>query len=159
MLLGACGADEKTLVTDEKTPVIAEGQTLIQVSTDGDFAVNLQTVLITAEPGNTILIPKGTYKLTDGLSLDVEGVTLRGAGEGKTILDFSGQIGSGEGLLVTSANVTLSDFTIRDTAGDGIKSKGADGIIYKDLTVEWTGEPERRTTALTACIPSRLKMF
>jgi len=133
LLLGACGGKE--------TPKMDNG-TIIEVSTEGNLAENLQIALIMAEAGSTVAIPAGTYKFIDGLSLDVEGVTLRGAGEGETILDFSGQTGSGEGLLVTSANVTLSDFTIRDTTGDGIKSKGADGIIYKDLTVEWTGEPD-----------------
>ncbi len=48
---------------------------------------------------------------------------------------------------MTSNNVTLTGFTIRDTVGDGIKSKGADGIIYRDLTVEWTGEPDEENGA------------
>ena len=52
-----------------------------------------------------------------------------------------GQKGAGEGLLVTSDGVTLTGFTMQDTKGDGIKSKGADNIVYKDLKVEWTGGP------------------
>ena len=112
------------------------------VSAEGDFATNLQTALIEARSGDTIRLPEGVFNLTTGLSLDVDGVTLLGAGQDKTILDFAGQTGAGEGLLVTSDNVTLMAFGIRDTKGDGIKSKGADGITYRDLTVDWSGEPD-----------------
>ncbi|MEM6652955.1 MAG: parallel beta-helix domain-containing protein, partial [Pseudomonadota bacterium] len=55
---------------------------------------------------------------------------------------FSGQTGAGEGLLITSDDVIIEGMTIRDTKGDGIKSKGADRIIYRDLTVEWTSGPD-----------------
>jgi parallel beta-helix repeat protein len=87
----------------------------------------------------------GRFVLTDGLSLDVEGVTLRGAGmdgESASVLDFTGQQGAGEGLLVTSDNVTLRDFAVENPKGDGIKSKGADNIIYSGIRVTWTGGPK-----------------
>ena len=94
------------------------------VSAEGDFATNLQTALIEAVSGSTVELPVGHFQLETGLSLDVNGITLIGAGSDKTILDFSGQTGAGEGLLVTSDDVTLAEFSIRDTQGDGIKSKG-----------------------------------
>jgi parallel beta-helix repeat protein len=102
---------------------------------------DLQKRLIEAKPGDTIQLAAGTFDFTDGLSLDVDNVSVIGAGQGQTILSFKGQTGAGEGLLVTSSGVTLSDFTMQDSKGDGIKSKGADNITYKDLTVEWTGGP------------------
>ena len=102
-------------------------------------ADTLQAMLIGVEEGGLVELPEGTIQLVDGLSLDVGSVTLRGAGQDKTILDFSGQTGAGEGLLVTSDDVIIEGFTIRDTKGDGIKSKGADRITYRDLTIEWTG--------------------
>jgi parallel beta-helix repeat protein len=115
---------------------------IIQVSTEGDFTENLQLALIEAKPGETIIMPEGTFAFTTGLSLDVDGVTLKGAGQDKTLLDFAGQTGAGEGLLVTADDVVLSDFSIRDTKGDGIKSKGSDRITYQYITVEWSGEPD-----------------
>lgn len=117
------------------------------VSVEGNFGENLQAALIAAQPGDTIVLPEGVFQLTDGLSLDVEGVTVRGAGQDKTILDFSGQEGAGEGLLVTSDDVLLMDFAVRNTKGDGIKSKGADRIIYRYLTVEWSGGPDETNGA------------
>ena len=58
------------------------------------------------------------------------------------MLDFSGQQGAGEGLLVTSDDVILRDFAVENSKGDGIKSKGADRIVYHKLRVEWTGGPK-----------------
>ena len=100
---------------------------------------DLQKRLIEAKPGDVIEVGAGKFEFTDGLSLDVDKVTIKGAGQDKTIFSFKGQTGSGEGLLVTSKGVTLTDFSVQDTKGDGVKSKGADNIIYKNVTVEWTG--------------------
>jgi parallel beta-helix repeat protein len=129
------------------SPPAADPGAPAALSAEGDFGATLQAALISAKPGDTIQMPEGTFSLIDSLSLDVEGVTLRGAGEGKTVLDFAQQAGAGEGLLVTSDGVTLTDFTVRDTKGDGIKSKGADRIIYRFVTVEWSGEPEETNGA------------
>mgnify|MGYP006402104643 CR=1 FL=1 len=148
-LLAACGGPEES--SSEALEDTAPGET--SVTTPGtleageDFPARLQTALIEAEEGATIALPAGTFRMSDGLSLDVDGVTIRGAGQGETILDFSGQRGSGEGLLVTSDDVTLEGFTIQETKGDGIKSKDADRIIYRDLTVEWLGEPDEENGA------------
>jgi len=99
----------------------------------------LQEALILAAPGDVVELGAGRFVLTDGLSLDVKGVTVRGAGMEATVLDFSGQKGAGEGLLVTSDEVTLRDFAVENTKGDGIKSKGADNIVYYRVRVTWTG--------------------
>ncbi|MEO1659735.1 MAG: parallel beta-helix domain-containing protein [Pseudomonadota bacterium] len=137
-LLSACGAADQSGSTDaSETSVTAAVMD----------AAALQAMLIDADAGSTIELPAGTIEMVDGLSLDVDGVTLKGAGEGQTILDFSGQTGAGEGLLITSDDVIVEDFTIRNTTGDGIKSKGADRIIYRDLTVEWTGGPDENNGA------------
>jgi len=99
----------------------------IAVSPGEGAQERLQEALIAAEPGDVVELAAGRFKLSDGLSLDVNKVTVKGQGGSVTILDFSGQQGAGEGLLVTSE--------------DGIKSKGADRIVYHKLRVEWTGGP------------------
>ncbi|WP_209347141.1 parallel beta-helix domain-containing protein [Pontixanthobacter sp. CEM42] len=107
----------------------------------------LQEALILAEPGDEIVLEAGRFALTDGLSLDVDGVTVRGAGMDQTVLDFSNQMGAGEGLLVTSDNVVLREFGMENSKGDGIKSKGADNIVYYKLRVEWTRGPHEENGA------------
>jgi parallel beta-helix repeat protein len=106
-----------------------------------DAQERLQEALIIAEPGDTVEIGAGRFELTDGLSLDVANVTVRGAGPDASILDFSNQVGAGEGLLVTSDDVVLRDFAVENTRGDGIKSKEADRIVYHNIRVEWTRGP------------------
>lgn len=107
----------------------------------------LQEALITAAPGDVVELAAGRFVLTDGLSLDVVGVTVKGQGAKESVLDFSGQQGAGEGLLVTSDNVILRDFAVENSKGDGIKSKGADRIVYHKLRVEWTGGPKETNGA------------
>lgn len=111
----------------------------IAVPAGEDAQRRLQEALILAEPGDVVELGAGLFQLSDGLSLDVKGVTVRGAGMEATVLDFSGQKGAGEGLLVTSDDVTLRDFAVQDTKGDGIKSKGADNIVYYRVRVTWSG--------------------
>lgn len=107
----------------------------------------LQEALITASPGDTVELGAGRFLLTDGLSLDAKGVTVRGAGMDSTVLDFSGQQGAGEGLLVTSDDVTLRDFAVENAHGDGIKSKGANNIVYYRVRAVWTGGPKETNGA------------
>jgi parallel beta-helix repeat protein len=112
------------------------------VAAGKDAQSRLQEALIIAQPGDVVELGAGRFALTDGLSLDVAKVTLKGKGTGNSILDFKGQLGAGEGLLVTSDDVVLRDFAVENTKGDGIKSKGADRIVYFNLRVEWTGGPK-----------------
>ena len=110
-------------------------------------AERLQEALILAQPGDVIELGAGRFTLTDGLSLDVDSVTVQGQGLDATVLDFTSQQGAGEGLLVTSDNVTLRDFAVENPKGDGIKSKGADNIIYFGIRVQWTGGPKETNGA------------
>lgn len=119
----------------------------ISVAAGPDAQERLQGALIEAAPGDVVAIGAGRFELTDGLSLDVDKVTVRGAGPAKTVLSFKGQMGAGEGLLVTGDDVVLRGFAVEDSRGDGIKSKGADRIVYKDIRVEWTGGPKETNGA------------
>jgi parallel beta-helix repeat protein len=119
----------------------------ITVAAGANAQERLQTALIDAKPGDIVAIGAGRFSLTDGLSLAVDNVTVIGAGADKTILSFKEQKGAGEGLLVTSDDVVLKNFAIEDSRGDGIKSKGADRIVYANLRVEWTGGPKETNGA------------
>jgi len=125
-------------------PALAE---TISVAPGEGAQERLQEALIVAQPGDTVELGAGRFVLTDGLSLDVDGVTVKGAGQDASVLDFTGQLAAGEGLLVTSDNVTLRDFAVENSKGDGIKSKGADNIVYARVRVEWTGGPKETNGA------------
>jgi parallel beta-helix repeat protein len=115
---------------------------VLTVTPGGDVQEKLQTALLDAKPGDTVSIAAGRYELTDGLSLDVANVTVKGAGPDATVLSFKGQKSSGEGFLVTSSKVTIRDLGVEDTKGDGIKSKGVDQISFVNLRVEWMAGPK-----------------
>ena len=137
-LIAAASALALTAPLHAKTIAVAVG--------DGAQA-RLQEALIEAQPGDVVALGAGRFVLTDGLSLDADGVTVRGAGMEATVLDFTGQQGAGEGLLITSDNVTVRDFAVENTHGDGIKSKGADNIVYYRVRVAWTGGPKETNGA------------
>ncbi|MGA0606519.1 parallel beta-helix domain-containing protein [Phenylobacterium sp. VNQ135] len=119
----------------------------IQVAAGADAQERLQTALLDAKPGDVVELGAGRFELTDGLSLDVDHVTVKGAGPDATVLSFKGQKGAGEGLLITSDKVTVRDFGVEDTRGDGIKAKGADEISFVNVRVEWTGGPDEKNGA------------
>ena len=98
--------------------------------------------MILIDEGDTLIIKSGYYKFEDGLSLDVDDVTVKGEGIDSTILDFKNQQSGAQGLLVTSDRVTLSDFSILDAKGDALKVIGAKGINMINLKTEWTGGPK-----------------
>lgn len=131
---GACLALILTAPADAKTWRVRPGPTA---------QTELQTALIEARPGDSVLLGRGRFELTAGLSLDVDRVTIQGEGADKSILSFTGQTNGAEGLLVTSDDVTLRDFAVENPRGDGIKSKDANRIIFRDLRVEWTRGPHR----------------
>lgn len=125
---------------------VAHARTL-DVGPGPDAQERLQTALLDAKPGDVVKLAAGRYELADGLSLDVDNVTVKGAGPDATVLSFKGQKGAGEGLLVTSDRVTLRDFAVEDTKGDGVKSKGSDQISFLNLRVEWTNGPNEKNGA------------
>lgn len=107
----------------------------------GDFQKQLLKQLIQAQPGDVIEIPEGHYQLNRSLSLNVDGVTIRGAGMDKTILSFKDQIQGAEGLLVNASDFTLENLAIEDTIGDALKVNEGKNIIIRNIRVEWTNGP------------------
>jgi parallel beta-helix repeat protein len=107
----------------------------------------LQRALIEAQPGDTVRLERGRYELTQGLSLDVDRVTVRGAGQDRTILSFSNQSRGAEGLLVTSDGVVLRDFAVENARGDAIKVRDCTGISFIGVRAEWTNGPNANNGA------------
>ena len=102
----------------------------------------IQEAMILLEKGDTLIIKAGYYEFEDGISLDINNVTVAGEGMMETILDFKDQKSGAQGLLVTSDGVTLKDFAILDAKGDALKVIGAKGISMINLRTEWTGGPK-----------------
>lgn len=102
----------------------------------------LQERLLRAEPGAVVELPEGTLRLGRTLTASRKhGLTLRGAGIGRTILDFSGQTAGAEGLKLSGDDLVVEDLSIRDTRGDGIKVEKCRGLTIRRVAVEWSRGP------------------
>lgn len=109
---------------------------------DADFQKKLQSQLLDAKPGSVIELPAGRWHLDRGLSLRVNGVTLKGAGLDKTILSFRGQVAGPEGLLVQASDFTIEGLTLEDSQGDGLKINDGENITIRAVRVRWTDGPK-----------------
>ncbi|WP_290792588.1 parallel beta-helix domain-containing protein [Flavihumibacter sp. UBA7668] len=112
----------------------------IAASAQQDIQRKLQTQLIEVENNGIVLLPEGTYFLTGTLSMDgKQGVTIRGKGRDKTILNFANQISGAEGIKITNgSNIRLENLTVQNTKGDAIKTQLVDGIHFLQVKTEWT---------------------
>ena len=119
----------------------------IEISPSADAYIEIQEALILASPGDTIKLSNGVYELEDSLSIDVDGISFIGSDINKTILSFENQQTGAQGLLITSDNVTLSDFAVVNAKGDAIKAKGVDNIKFIKVKTEWTGGPKETNGA------------
>jgi parallel beta-helix repeat protein len=98
----------------------------------------VQEALIFAEPGDVFAFEAGVYEFQLGLSLDVDGVTIRGSGIDDTVLSFRNQIAGAQGLLVTGDEFTIEDIAIEDSVGDALKIAGTTGAYMRRVRTEWT---------------------
>lgn len=118
------------------TPVLPEGcDALVSPSDDDQTAV--QEAFIDIAEGQTLCLAAGTFTFTRQLSLDANGVTVRGEGGDATILDFSGQISGANGIIITGNGVTIADLQVFDTPGDGIRGDKIDDITFDGVHVIW----------------------
>ena len=149
VLLAACGGDDDdgtATATVEPTATTAPAPEPTEppepTATPEPAIVDetsIQEALLDAEPGDVIEIPAGRFEFDRGLSLTVDGVTIRGAGIDDTILSFAGQVAGAEGLLVSASDFTIEDIAIEDTVGDALKVNEGENIVIRRVRTEWTG--------------------
>lgn len=77
-----------------------------EVEVTGDEQTGLGAAIVAADPGDTVVIPRGIYFLTEGALLEEKDLTLRGAGEGLTTI-----IPTGGGDALDDEGVTVVDAT------------------------------------------------
>jgi parallel beta-helix repeat protein len=152
VLLCSCGCsrpaadsavvDDSASQADQTASEDAPGENVITFEPGPDVQKKVQEELILAEPGAVFQFEEGVYNFTEGLSLTVENVSIRGRGMDKTILSFKEQEAGAEGLYITSDNVLVEDLAIEDTKGNGLKSLKANNIVLRRVRAEWTGGPK-----------------
>lgn len=107
----------------------------------GTVEKTIAEAVVSAEPNTTFVFGAGSFAFTNTLSIAAAGVTIRGQGMDKTILDFKGQIAGAEGLSVQEVDgFTIEDIHVKDTKGDGVKVTGGKNVTFRRLEVEFTAE-------------------
>ena len=127
---------------------------------------NWQTALSSAKPGDVIVIPEGTFTLTQGRvqfsGADIycnlvipSGVTLKGSGIGKTILVGAGTTSCNVIGSIRTTGIAISDMTLMvdasrrgNTSQDGIKLEDVNGATITNVEL-------RNFYIGTNCIGSR----
>lgn len=109
--------------------------------TEGASTADIQTALIEVPAGGTVAFGEGRFAIDAELSLDVDGVTIRGAGMHATTLSFKTQASGAQGVLVTADDFTIHDLGLEDSPGDALKVLGATGVTIRAVRVEWTRGP------------------
>jgi len=109
---------------------LSVGAAELSVANSPDAAGRIQS----AAAGTVVVLAEGTYTLGD-LNLPA-GVSIRGVGYDKTILDAGGK----GGLVLTGDKAaTFSGFTIRNAAGAGIVIRGAKGQTVERVAIRDCG--------------------
>jgi parallel beta-helix repeat protein len=123
---------------------------VVKIAPGPEAQKQTQTAFINAKPGDVIEFGEGTFDFSSTLSCDISDITIRGQGEGKTILSFAGQKQGtgGEGLSITSKKkCTIEDLAVVDAKGDAIKINGCEGLTLRGVRTSWTGGPKTENGA------------
>jgi hypothetical protein len=156
--------------SDAETFTVATSGT---VSVNGTPAVNLRSALTSAQGGDLVLLGAGTFPISSTLQV-AGGVSVRGAGAGRTIIDgaglavgirFTGTDAHGPAVLdqATVANaatcisvngdaaqVRLTHLVVRDcaTAGVAVAAGGGATIVNATVAGDGTGVDAAGTTTI-----------
>ncbi|MDX2046514.1 MAG: parallel beta-helix domain-containing protein [Chitinophagaceae bacterium] len=111
-----------------------------------DVQKKWQTRFIMAEDGATIEAEEGNFSFSSTLSVEGrKNIIIRGKGIDKTILSFKGQNNGAEGLRISNCtNIVLEDLTVQDAKGDCIKAMNVNGITFRRVKAEWTGQLSKK---------------
>ncbi|MEQ8473546.1 MAG: parallel beta-helix domain-containing protein [Marinoscillum sp.] len=110
---------------------------------------DLQSQLILAGDSATVELPSGHFMFTKSLSVDGnKHLIIKGQGIDKTILSFEMQEEGAEGLKIANGvSITIENFTIENAKGDNIKVTDTDGITFRNIKSQWTGQPREENGA------------
>ncbi len=114
------------------------GDCTVVVEPGDDPVTAAQTALIEAAEGDVVCFDEATWTLNTELSLTVNNVTVKGAGMGRTVFDFTTQDVGAQGMSTLADGTVFTDFTVMDTPGDGIRATNVNGITWRRVEVGWS---------------------
>ena len=131
--LAACGSDANDFPTNSCADVTG---TCVQI--DGGDVAGLQTIVNTLSPNTTIVLGKGTFAMTNSLTIRAAGVHLIGQGIDATTLDYATTAAQVNGVDVQGDDFLVQDLTVQDAPKDGIRVEASDGVVFRRIRATWT---------------------
>jgi parallel beta-helix repeat protein len=122
----------------------------------GASEAEVQTAFGRAKAGTTFLFAEGTFKFANELTVTSDNITVKGAGIDKTVLDYTNQTAGSEGMLAMNNGFTISDLTVLNAKGNGIKVVGATGVTFRKVRVTWN-DPDNHKHGPYALYPVQCK--
>ena len=128
----------------EKCVVVPKGATSEQIT----------ELINSAEDGGTVYFPEGRWELRSTIKFSRNNIRIKGAGIGKTVLDFRNQVipehkeeegeeGEhehpvlGAGIYASGENIKIEDLEIVDTKGDAIRVENCRNIEIRRVKTWW----------------------
>lgn len=112
LLAGCTGAER-----DRSSEPARSSPTTIEVPRD---APSISAAVDRARPGDLVLVDAGTYR--ESVTVEVEGITLRGRDRNAVVLDGGGELENG--VMVLADGVTVENLTVRNFASNGVLFTG-----------------------------------
>jgi parallel beta-helix repeat protein len=134
--LAGCGdnAGTSSFPTTDCTKVTATH--CVEVS--GGDVQTLQTTANSIDASTTIVLGKGTFKMTNQLTIRTAGAHLIGQGIDLTTLDFGSTTTQGNGVDVMGNDFLIQDLTVLDAPKDGIRVEASTGVVYRRIRATWS---------------------
>jgi parallel beta-helix repeat protein len=99
---------------------------------------SIQAALDKAAPGDTVVVAPGVYH--ESVTVKTYGITLKGqqGGDARPVLDGENKFENG--VLAIGGKFTIENMVFRNYTENGVIVRGADGVTFRDLLTENTGE-------------------
>ena len=92
-----------------------------------------------AHEGDTVEFCEGQFNFTSGLTMSGKrGITIKGAGKGKTYLRFKDSPDQDGFNLNRLTGITVQGLTIYDAPGNGLRVFRCDNVLIRDVKVGWS---------------------
>jgi parallel beta-helix repeat protein len=148
-----CGGDDDGVVTPDAAPDAPPADEFpVHKCTEFTAAAHcveikndpamLLTVANSLEDGTTVVLGKGTFAMTNGVTIRNSGIHLIGQGIDLTTLDFGATTTQVNGVDVIGDDFLVQDLTVLDSPKDGIRVEASNGVVFRRIRSTWSTPSE-----------------